>query len=124
MAKVQHGPQPSDYQQAKQSANISDTQAKRWQKLASVPENDFEKALEDPEKPSTTGIIRKANGSSGKMDDSALWLWGRLRDFERLEIDSVDIEFLISEMTDTMISDMRRIVPVMRDYLDEMEKLL
>ena len=74
----------SEYATAKQHAGISDTQAKRWQRLAAVPDPDFEDALGDEKiKPSTTGIIKKANGSSSKMDPKALWLWGRMRDFER-----------------------------------------
>lgn len=36
------------YAQAKTKAGVSDTQAKRWQKLASVPTDEFEQALLDP----------------------------------------------------------------------------
>lgn len=43
---VQHEPSAS-YQEAKREAGISDTQAKRWQKLAQVDEQ----ALADKEKP-------------------------------------------------------------------------
>ena len=66
---------------------ISRTQAYRWQKLAAVPEEEFESTFARPEKPSTTGIINR--GSEKKrdvVDPRALWLcwlWGRLLDFER-----------------------------------------
>ncbi len=63
---------------------ISQTQSSRWQKLAEVPEAEFEATFARSEKPSTTGINR---GSSEKkrdvVDANALWFWGRLLDFER-----------------------------------------
>src|SRR5215510_8332622 len=49
------------YAQAKETANISDDQAKRWQKLAEIPKDEFEQALKDPEtKPSTSGLIKSS----------------------------------------------------------------
>ncbi len=44
---------------------ISKTQASRWQKLAEVPEEEFEATFARSEKPSTTGIINR--GSSEKI---------------------------------------------------------
>ena len=38
---------------------ISLSQSSRWQALAAIPEEDFEAALADEEKPSTNGIIAK-----------------------------------------------------------------
>lgn len=38
----------SEFQQAKTDANISDTQAKRWQQLVQIPRIDFENKLQDP----------------------------------------------------------------------------
>lgn len=58
---------------------VTGTQAKRWQALAGVPEEDFEAALAGDEQPTTNGIIAKPQ----KMPETSLWLWGRLRDFER-----------------------------------------
>lgn len=113
-------PPKSEYQQAKTKANISDTQAKRWQKLAAVDNDQFESALEDPGMPSTTGIIKKANGSDHKMEPKALWLWGRIRDFEKEEIESYDPDYLLGEMTEAMQADIKRIVPNMIDYLKEL----
>jgi len=49
------------YAQAKETANISDDQAKCWQKLAEIPKDEFEEALKDPEtKPSTSGLIKSS----------------------------------------------------------------
>ena len=58
---------------------VSKNQSSRWQALAGVPEEDFEAALAGEEKPSTNGIIAKPP----QMPQTSLWLWGRLRDFER-----------------------------------------
>jgi len=116
-------PPKSEYQQAKIKANISDSQAKRWQLLAEVDPLVFESALEDPKKkPSTSGIIKKVNGSAGKMDPKALWLWGRLRDYERDGIMEVDPEYLLGEMTDTMQADVKRIVRHVIDYFELIEE--
>jgi hypothetical protein len=62
-------------------AGISRDQASKWEQLANVPEAEFEAALAGPNKPSTAGVLRR-NGEASPMDADALWLWGRLRDFE------------------------------------------
>jgi hypothetical protein len=63
---------------------ISKGQSSRWQKLASVPAEEFEKTFAGPGKPSTGGIVAKHEPKKNVVDDNALWLWGRLLDFERL----------------------------------------
>lgn len=55
------------------------------------------------------------------MDPSALWLWGRLKDFERDGIIKSGAAYLISEMTDPMRADVRRLVPLVREFLEELE---
>jgi len=56
------------------------------------------------------------------MDQTALWVWGRLKDFERDGVLSEDPAFLISEMTDPMREDLRRISPLVRAFLENMEQ--
>lgn len=120
-SKVQAEPLVSPYQQAKAEANISDTQAKRWQQLADIPDKKFEQALASPDrKPSTTGLIEKTRNNSQAPDD-ALWFWGRLRDFERDGYFHRDIRLLVGEMSDAMQSDVRRLVPQLQDWLGGME---
>lgn len=58
------------------------------------------------------------------MDKTALWLWGRLKDFERDHVLSKDPGFLLSEMTDPMRADVQRLLPLVRDFLGEMENAL
>jgi hypothetical protein len=84
---------------------ISKGQSSRWQQLANVPEAQFEAALAAPEKPSTTGIISQHKSAQEPMDPRALWLWGRLRDFEREGILDDSFAHLVSEMTEGMQAD-------------------
>jgi hypothetical protein len=114
-------PNFSQYQESKREANISDTQAKRWQKLAEIPHVDFERKLHDPlTKPTTTGLLHK-NGEARQAPDDALWLWGQLRDFERKSCFEGDINYVVSQMSHALQSDVRRIVPQLMEWLGELE---
>ncbi len=55
------------------------------------------------------------------MDPKALWVWGRLKDFEREGILSSDPAHLLSEMTDPMRADVRRLLPLVRGFIEDME---
>lgn len=96
---------------------ISKTQSSRWQQLAAIPEDVFEAALAAPEKPTTNGLIRRAPKQE-PMNPKALWLWGRLRDFERDGILSESPTSLLSEMTEAMQADVRRMVPLVIEWLE------
>lgn len=96
---------------------ISYDQSSKWQQLAAVPQKDFEAALAGPDKPSTAGII---GGRKPKpMNESALWLWGRLRDFEA-KVLREDPDFLIGEMSDGMRDDVLRIAPLVTSWLQRL----
>lgn len=58
------------------------------------------------------------------MNSEALWLWGRVKDFERVGILAHEAGFLVNEMTDPMRADMRRMVPQVRAFLEQMERNL
>jgi hypothetical protein len=61
---------------------VSRNQSSRWQKLADMPDEQFDRALSVADQhPSTSGIIASVTEPKPKqMDDRALWLWGRLGD--------------------------------------------
>lgn len=107
----------SEYAQALASSGINERTARRWQQLAAVPKDEFEDALRAPEKPSTNGILRRQKGEQ-PMDPAALWLWGRLRDFERDAFLSRDPDEIVGRMTETMQADVRRIAPLMAAWLE------
>jgi len=98
---------------------ISKDQAYCWQQLAAVPDAQFESALAAPEKPSRSGIIGPRL-KVDPMDPRALWLWGRLRDFEREELLSAEPMELFEKMTEAMQADVRRLVPLVVGWLEEL----
>lgn len=109
------------------SHGISGTQAKRWQKLADVPEDQFEATFAKPAKPSTNAIIAaqkkpesKAEAEQRAMDARALWVWGRLLDFERENILEAEPEILAGEMLDHMRATVRELGPQVIRWLSEL----
>ncbi len=55
------------------------------------------------------------------MDPKALWLWGHLRDFERVDVLTAGPAHLLAEMTGPMRADMAEAVPIVRAWLEELE---
>lgn len=102
---------------------ISKTESSDWQKLAKVPEAQFEAALAGPEKPTTKGIIRTAAPVEiTPVSDEALWLWGRLRDFGRLGLLAAEPAEILATMTPTMIADVRALLPRVIGWLERCAK--
>lgn len=108
----------SEYAQALESAGVKERTAQRWQNLAAVPKEQFEAALSGEEKPATRAIIKKANGANGAMSPDALWFWGRLRDIERMELWKWTPDDLLGEMTDTMVADVGRVLPLVKEWIE------
>ena len=80
---------------------ISKQQSSDWQRLAAVPQEQFEAAFSDPyENPTTAGIIRAATAPKrDPVSREALWLWGRLKDFDRdglLQRHPADVLFTVA----------------------------
>jgi hypothetical protein len=105
---------------------LSYGQSSQFQKLADVPEEIFEARLADSYGiPSAAEII--ARGESAKaqpptqpvrpVDDQALWLWGRLLDFERDGVLARDPSTIMSTMTEPMRKDVERLAPLVASWL-------
>lgn len=91
---------------------ISKKQDEQWQALAAVPEKQFEAALAAPEKPTTNGIIAAHTKPKQKaMNPRALWVWGRLTDFERDGVLDTDARAMFAEMLPHMQKAVRRLGP-------------
>ena len=59
--------------------------------------------------------------SQPRVSDSALWLWGRLRDFEARGLTRGDPTRLFHDMTDEMRRDVLRLAPLVSAFLTELE---
>jgi hypothetical protein len=95
---------------------ISKQQSANWQRLAAVPEDEFEAALADPdEKPTTNGIIGKPKPTP--VEDDALWLWGRLLEFERRGILTRPANGVLQTMLPHMDETVRELAPKVAEWL-------
>ena len=97
---------------------VTRDQSSRWQQLAGVPEPAFEAALAGAH-PTTSGIINAhREPAANPVDDHALLLWGRLRDFDRhhlLDLNPAKVPLLV--MTDPMRADFARLAPRVASWL-------
>jgi hypothetical protein len=55
------------------------------------------------------------------VQSDALWLWGRLRDFERLGYFDKDCTELLIGMTPPMRADVREVLPAVLEFLQRLE---
>lgn len=103
---------------------ISEKQDRQWQGLAQVPEEQFEAALAGPEMPTTSGILASAQGEKPQVvrDERALWLWGRLQDFERDGLLDLDPKQLLEMMSDHMKETTIRLAPLVAGWLRRIEQ--
>jgi hypothetical protein len=100
------------------TAGVSPRQAKQWEKLAAVPESEFKQALADPTaKPTTNGIIRASLPRKPSVHPDALWLWGRLRDFERDGLLAKTPADVLETMTPEMLDDTHTLAPRVAKWL-------
>lgn len=113
LGTVQRVPTKSE---ALEAAGVTTDQAHRWERLADVPEDRFEAALAGPDMPTTNGILQ-VNTPRDKVDSRALWLWGRLQDFERDGLLEVAPDQLIESMLGHMKETTRRLAPLVAAWL-------
>lgn len=100
---------------------ISHYQSHQYQRLADIPPADFDLALADPAvKPAAARILREAKAraqivqevaSVPPQDPGVLWLWGRVRDFERLGLLRRDPVEIHTALEQTQRQDLARLLP-------------
>lgn len=102
---------------------VSRQQSSDWQKLADIPEEDFEVALRSPGKPTTHGIIAAHTPSPERdaLKTKALWLWGRLQDFEREGLLEERPADLLAVMSDHMRATTLQLKPIVIEWLEDMK---
>src|SRR5260364_17262 len=120
----------SPYAAALEANGICERTARRYQKLAAIPEKDFEEALRNPaQKPTTAKLIREAYRASEvyeseNVDEFARWLWGRALEFERKGYPSKSPANLFVALLPEMQDDMRRLVPVLTDFYQQFSEVI
>jgi hypothetical protein len=111
----------SPYARALADTGVSIQAASRYQALARVPKTVFDEAILDPQaKPTIRSLIQKVRDPQPKMPDDSLWIWGRMRDFERDGYSIKSVTVLLDAMTETMRADVARIAPLMQEFFNQL----
>jgi uncharacterized low-complexity protein len=128
MEKAKRGPdkngngQRSQQTTPEQSKTLSEMgvtkdQSSKWQKLANIPEAEFESAVSLPGAvPSTNKLVRETK-EPVRMDKNALWLWGTLRDIRRLKVMDNPASYYVDEWTQAMHEDADSILYNLREWI-------
>ena len=111
----------SPYAEALQETGMSRQTAHQFQKLADVPEDEFEAALSGENKASRAQIL---NPTQADISSNSLWVWGRIKDFHRNGVLQNAPKKTVEDMTDPMRAETREFLPRVQAYLAEMEKYL
>lgn len=114
----------SEYAATLERVGLSRQTAHRWQELAAVPAETFERHLGGlGRKPSTAAILEAEKPSEPAIDNASLVIWSRAREFEREDFASRTPESVLAGMSDAMRADLVRILPSMLDMLSALMKL-
>ena len=109
---------PSNRPKTLSEMGVTKDQSSKWQKLAAVPEDEFEKAVSvQGSKPSTNHIIKK-KATENRMDSDALWLWGTLRDMREMKLFDKNMDDIVSEWTPAMKEDAESIIPKLKEWIN------
>ena len=102
---------------------LTKDQSSDWQKLAAVPEKQFELELQKPGVPTTEQILRNANPKPKGPDPlkdvtrEALAVWGAITELERAKLLDADPRELFKQMTKPMQRDIARLSPIVISWL-------
>ncbi len=104
---------------------VSKKAAKNWRKLGAVAQEAFDAALKQADKPTTNGIIKATTApKTNPVGDDALWLWGRLKDFERDGLLAKEPSDVMATMTDRMKDDVHTLAPRVAAWLKRIGEML
>jgi hypothetical protein len=106
---------------------VSPDQSSQWQQLAEIPKREVEAYIRESAIPTANGLLNSqkadsANGDLQKVDPVGLWVWGRLKDFERDGIMAVDAKDLFDDLPITMREDISRLAPKVSQWLNQFPK--
>lgn len=81
----------------------------------------LDRLIEAGEEPTRAAVKREIVAPrEPRVADDSLWLWGRLRDFDS-KIIAKDPATLLLGMTHPMREDVRRLAPLVREFLEDLE---
>ena len=92
---------------------ITKNQSAQWQKMAGIPEDQFEAALATG-RATTTGLIKVPEAIK---DPGSVWLWGTLGEFDRNGIMDRDINEIIDLWSDDGMGLRIEIIPRLIEWL-------
>lgn len=107
---------------------VTKDQSSQWQKLAQVPDDEFEQAvstsLTGGTKPTAKNIVRMTSEPEPepepqRMDKQALWLWGRLRDMRESGLFNQPPDYYVGEWTDAMREDAGPIIQQLKRWITQ-----
>lgn len=82
----------------------------------------LDRLIDAGEEPTKAAVKREIIAKpEPRVSDDALWLWGRLRDFEAKRIINQNPATLLLGMTAPMRDDVRRLAPLVREFLEDLE---
>lgn len=101
--------------------DVTPDQSSQWQKMGAIPDEDFERAVRQPGA-TTAGIIAAHTPSPERdaLKTKALWLWGRLQDFEREGLLEERPADLLAVMSDHMRATTLQLKPIVIEWLEDL----
>ena len=89
-----------------------------------MPDEIFDAAVRDPDAiPTLRAVVTAARDAPVKqMPADSLWIWGRMRDFERDGYANKSIDELLAPMTETMRRDVARLAGPMLEFFTKLSE--
>ena len=100
-------------------------EASQWRKLAAAPKQEFNKALEEAERPTTAKVVQALEPSKPEPNAASkrgVKLWNRLHEMER-EYVGLDPDVVLSTMEAVMLDDVHRLAPRIAAWLKRIGEL-
>lgn len=88
-----------------------------WRQLANTPPKQFDAAFANGGKPSIAEITGKKKPERSAASSAALWVWGRILDFERNGVLEASPKNVSAEMVDHQREDLTRLIPLVSSWL-------
>ena len=103
------------------SMGVSRTQSSRWQRLSEVEDDVFEDEVTRPGASTAAILNGQKQHPVDLVDETALWLWGRLKDFQRDGVLDLDPAAICETMLPHMRVTLRELLPDVISWLQRLE---